>query len=581
MKASSISHASPSLWQILLAMVKRLTPSGSPRLAIGIAAAMAVYWLSNNKRKAPKKVPVTHADHTSEHCVELTQPKHPYQPTTPPMLLGMIRRVPNVDYRVYPEAILTEALKGRSKTIGDLHGNVMKLLWDLIYSGIISGIDETDYQTLCEIYDALSYTHLQNLSKQTAAEFFSQFCTIINKITLANQPRLLRLIGDVLCDRGSNDALTLLLLDKLDQLGLPIRILLSNHDMACFNNIFRLDKPTQGVSELAMLLLMNLLPQSSSKHDNIGVILNDIIKKYSTQWLYLVDSELNCDNTVTLYTHTLATQDTLRELAELHNTKWQSDTAPSILASCQRLNSAFKKEIETSGGLASYFSRKLAVLKTPEMIVQSPLYRLTWNRDIQEQQLTAANFPSHCYHIYGHNGAQGIAVASKQVESISHCIHNLCNQPNTHVNFNLLVCLLHSEQMYRTPIIYFQCLHKILHYLAHDNPDDRFIIQLQQQHEQLEKWVKQHHLHQTACIDSDKGKQCNDLDRDQEIKNVFEKIQATRFTNRYPAIFKLCTCIFVADPLWASSVAIALLESKIADQTLPHIDCVSHPLAAV
>ena len=157
--------SSQTLWQILLSMIKSITPNASPRLALSIAAAVAVYWLSNKKSKTPKKEPIPCVNDTNTDCVELKYQRPAYQPTTPPILFGMINRQLNVDYREYPTEILTEALEGRSKTIGDLHGNTMKLLWDLIYSGIVSDIDRTDYQNIYEIYKAVSYKNLQKLTK--------------------------------------------------------------------------------------------------------------------------------------------------------------------------------------------------------------------------------------------------------------------------------------------------------------------------------------------------------------------------------------------------------------------------------
>ncbi len=173
-----------------------------------------------------------------------------------------------------------------------------------------------------------------------------------------------------------------------------------------------------------------------------------------------------------------------------------------------------------------------------------------------------------------------MTVKSNTVESISQHINNLCHQPNSRANFDILVCLLQSQPMYQTPIIYYQCLHKILHYLERVNPYDGFIRQLQKQYKQLEKWIKEHHLHQTACIDSDKGKLDRGLNRDQQINNLFEKIQAKQLPQD-KAIFNICHCIFIVDPLWAITVAITLFERNSTDRTLPHINCVSQPLAVI
>jgi len=91
--------------------------------------------------------------------------------------------------------------KDQELTIGDLHGNALKLVWFLIKHGFIEGFDESLYSKLVEHY------------KNNNLEKFNKIIDENLKINL-NAGKL-RLIGDELCDRGSNDGMTLCILEKL------------------------------------------------------------------------------------------------------------------------------------------------------------------------------------------------------------------------------------------------------------------------------------------------------------------------------------------------------------------------------
>ena len=113
-------------------------------------------------------------------------------------------------------------------TVGDLHANTVKLIYTLIRNGVCT-LPSKQYEQLVTLYqnDPMSEPHL------------SDFCKLVDSLKITNKKILVRLIGDMVADRGRNDLLTLKVLDKLRTEGVPVRITMSNHDdkfMKFFND---------------------------------------------------------------------------------------------------------------------------------------------------------------------------------------------------------------------------------------------------------------------------------------------------------------------------------------------------------
>ncbi|MCK1859324.1 hypothetical protein MXE00_13165 [Legionella pneumophila] len=125
-----------------------------------------------------------------------------------------------VDIYQLPPVDLTH--KGTEITIGDLHGNAMKLMFMLVKHGIATNISIEDYNRLVEIYR----TPTKGLTK----ELLGEFNEILTKIKF-NSDSTIRLIGDELADRGNNDYFTLKILEKLNEHTVPVEIIVSNHSI--------------------------------------------------------------------------------------------------------------------------------------------------------------------------------------------------------------------------------------------------------------------------------------------------------------------------------------------------------------
>ena len=95
------------------------------------------------------------------------------------------------------------AKKGIEITIGDLHANAMKLMFLLVKHGIATDLTEANYDRLAEIYN----TSVEELTK----DILTEFNQILDTVTFRSEA-LVRLIGDELSDRGSNDYFVLKIL---------------------------------------------------------------------------------------------------------------------------------------------------------------------------------------------------------------------------------------------------------------------------------------------------------------------------------------------------------------------------------
>src|SRR5579883_2145455 len=107
------------------------------------------------------------------------------------------------DLEVYPkETKDTDCIPHANNefTIGDLHGNALKLLHFLVRQNVIN-LDEAEYAEFVKLYKKDS----KEITKEDLDVIFEK---ILAKMT-ANPVGTVRLIGDELSDRGANDYFTL------------------------------------------------------------------------------------------------------------------------------------------------------------------------------------------------------------------------------------------------------------------------------------------------------------------------------------------------------------------------------------
>ena len=132
----------------------------------------------------------------------------------------------DADLSICPKLLPVEA-GYQHISIGDLHGNAIKLLYTLIEEGFLE-LGEENYNELYNIYS-------KDPNKLTKADI-NKFRSIL-AFSKFNNNKSLTLIGDELSDRGMNDWFTLLILKRLHEAKVDVDILISNHGVDFIHKI--------------------------------------------------------------------------------------------------------------------------------------------------------------------------------------------------------------------------------------------------------------------------------------------------------------------------------------------------------
>lgn len=151
-------------------------------------------------------------------------------------------------------------------TLGDMHGNVMKFMWELVYNGVIE-LSQQDYQKALELYQLNwipgdTSDAAYNFDAKKAME---EFKAILGRTKINLDCPRIRLLGDFIADRGNNDLMTLLLLEKIKANGVQVEIVASNHDLFLLPNYDEdpakwaafIDNPIYDAFLNGLLLLIN------------------------------------------------------------------------------------------------------------------------------------------------------------------------------------------------------------------------------------------------------------------------------------------------------------------------------------
>lgn len=137
-----------------------------------------------------------------------------------------------VDVREYPTAVVNDPSRN-TISLGDMHGNTMKILWCLAKEGVIA-LKKEDFARMWELYDKLDDP---SADKVQTEKNFKEFLELIEKIEIKTSQPLVELLGDVLGDRGANDLLTLKLLEKLQQSKVKFSLLFGDHEAFLLSNL--------------------------------------------------------------------------------------------------------------------------------------------------------------------------------------------------------------------------------------------------------------------------------------------------------------------------------------------------------
>jgi hypothetical protein len=293
-----------------------------------------------------------------------------------------IYQLPNADMK--PEA-------GEAISVGDLHGNAIKLLFVLFKHGIASGLNEFEYIALKHIY----LTPVQSLT----IEDLNTFDALLNRIQWNNQ-NMIRLIGDEMADRGKNDYFTLKILEKMSKNKVPYEILFSNHGLE-FIKAYEQDSLLRYSSQLApgqARSLQNLQRLVHGKKITTPEVRGIIDEAYKPH-LKLISYALDPDPTnpkLTIFTHAPLGLDQIKGIAKLFNIKYEDNNIHQMTQTLDRINQAFQEQ---------HVMPQSINVKTRDN-EQSELFNFAWNREYRGLQRPERHH-NYCLHFaHGHDSAQ-------------------------------------------------------------------------------------------------------------------------------------------------------------------------------
>lgn len=290
---------------------------------------------------------------------------------------------------------------GEEVTIGDLHGNAMKLIYFLVSYGILE-IAPSEYLDLYRVYDR--YTELLTHND------IERFNEIINRAVINTHAKI-RFIGDELCDRGMNDYFTLKVIEKMAKSNLDFEFVLSNH---AFFFIKTYESSDQSFSEN---------PYGGKKHESVvrsmlnmgkiitrGLISKEeiiyIVENFYLPHIKLIGTTINPKKrSVVLYTHAPV------DLKIIHH--FATDIGlPFRDYSIQAINSSL---YELNGVVASWLKKKQFSLNYYHLLerynsrnTNSPLKLILWNRNYMDLERKHHLNSYKVFYVHGHDSESHI-----------------------------------------------------------------------------------------------------------------------------------------------------------------------------
>lgn len=304
----------------------------------------------------------------------------------------------NVDIYTYPVVDLESEYTNDNKgeyTIGDLHGNAIKLLYFLIKQNVVKNINGNDYNKLIGIYKK----PVANIEKND----LNLFKKILKNIKCTkNKNSIVRLVGDELADRGSNDYFTLKILQKLHEQGIRLEILISNHS-AEFIKAYKLQQvnPRNKFSSrylearfiTSMINLQILIDKKLVDKKEVFAIYQTVYKPNLKLISYTLSSK-NGKEEIVLYTHAPAGLNSIQSITSEFDIPYKDGKLTELTETIDSINTEFQKEYVQIDEIRQ-------LLK-----VENTISKFVWNRNYQKLVRPEQKFAYKLSFVHGHDSSE-------------------------------------------------------------------------------------------------------------------------------------------------------------------------------
>ena len=293
--------------------------------------------------------------------------------------MNIIINNPNANINIYPKPDLSHPADSKNQlTIGDLHGNALKLIYFLIRQNVII-LDEKIYPELVRIYQQ----PVQSLTKADL-DSFDKIIASISALPVGT----VRLIGDELCDRGSNDYFTLKILERLTELKVPVEILISNHSIDFIDQYETQDDfiPARLTYEhsLSMSNLQELITKGLVLRSTIDALVSNNINPNLKALSYTLDKD---NNKITIYSHAGIDLSVIASLAKKLNIDYCHDSIEHLAQTIDLINAKISLHLRNNTLHTLYLHKDMMQGYMSGYSLdrtKSPLEFIMWNRACSE-----------------------------------------------------------------------------------------------------------------------------------------------------------------------------------------------------
>lgn len=336
-------------------------------------------------------------------------------------------------------------------TIGDLHGNALKLIYFLVRHNILN-LNRENYHIIIEIY--------QKKTNEITKEDIIKFNTILESAQFHTIPSgvLIRLIGDELADRGSNDYFVLKVLEKMKKNNIPFEILFSNHGLefikvygkGLLDNKSYLEKYDGGFAQ-SLANLRSLVKRKIISLEEVDALVKHYylphlkLISYSLQQTISYNSSaaladpfemkdaITHKENLTLYSHAPIGIETIKFLCQLEGIQvpYSEKTGSDLANSIEQINRKFS-DIAINQQILATFGKELAQkIKVDDIPLELPILRTIWSRGYQNKDIPLSAL-NRCtlFYAHGHDGNGKVNDAYKNhVTNLDNEFGKDANQP--------------------------------------------------------------------------------------------------------------------------------------------------------
>ncbi|NBX84434.1 MAG: hypothetical protein EBQ95_02360 [Gammaproteobacteria bacterium] len=270
-------------------------------------------------------------------------------------------------------------------SIGDLHANIVKLIYTLVSVGVFD-ITTNGYYNLIKIYQK---RHLNGRDLQLYQNI------IENELSNFNSNITVRFLGDTMSDRGQNDILFLKFLRILAFNRINYRIIFSNHDAEILRIILK-------YSDISPPPIINTLFDDvlgASFHKMMYSVNHHYISWFEIQILYhhyylpaltLIDFSLGNNDNIFIYTHAPTSLRHIESLSKELNTTFLCTDYQVLFKTLENLNEVFQNLI-ISEDIISHLEPSKA------------LFSFIWRREHQTYSIYQIKETLKITYVYGHD----------------------------------------------------------------------------------------------------------------------------------------------------------------------------------